>query len=174
MPTQRLRTLFLATAIGVLAGCGGSDDDGGAATAPTPSPAPPAATAIERYTGNWTVCNFDGPTASEFETLQVTRTSDTTASFTVDSKTYATSNCTGTVVRSDASSGTISIVGTKAIGTETVDKVNVAAGGSTEKQVFVVRGDGRFFTGIPTDETGSNPDAEGYPSALDNQPFVRP
>jgi hypothetical protein len=39
-------------------------------------------------------------------------------------------------------------------------------GSESEKQISVIRADGKFYAGIPAGEPGSTLDAEGYPGTL--------
>lgn len=178
MLIPQLRYLFLAIALGLLGGCGGGDDDTAAApAAPAPNPGPTApgvAVGIDKYVGSWTACIPEANSRSSRENLTVAKTGDASGSFTVAATEYSGTNCTGAPVRTENEAGSFTLIGTKTIGTETVDKVNIVVGNIQQKQVFVVRADGRFHTGIPTDEPGSAADAEGYPGAIEATGFSRP
>jgi hypothetical protein len=159
-----------ATLVGVLAGCGGGGDGDGDRL--FNGLTPPASAALEKYVGTWRNCAPVGAD-SELDTITITRTGETTANFSSTLTTHTGAGCTGTATASGAESGSITWSGTKTIGTETVDKIDILMGTKSEKQVAAVRADGTFHTGIPVGETGSNPDAQGYPGALDANGYTK-
>lgn len=156
-----LQVVASAALLLTLAACGGGGGGDG-----------DSLSALAKYVGTWRNCAPAGAN-SELDTMTITKTSDTTGTFSSTWSMHAGAGCTGAATESGVESGTITWVGTKTVGTETVDKLDVAMGTQTEKQIAVVHADGSFHTGIPADEPGSNPDAQGYPGAIDPNGYTK-
>lgn len=185
MAALNARLLGTLVMVAALAACGGgegsADTEGTGGTGSTGSTGGTEGTggtggttaaAADKYAGSWTACFSEGG-ASERENLVITKTGDTTLAFTFTATSHASADCSGSATGTETGSGTATLVGTKQVSGQTVDKANLVEGGMTEKQIFLIGSDGKFYTGFPTDEAGSNPDAEGYPGAIDPQGFSK-
>jgi hypothetical protein len=136
------------------------------------TPTTPTAASLDRYVGTWRAC-WPAGANSETEVLTITRTSDTTGNFTTTLTTHAGAGCTGAAVGAESGAGSLTWKGTKTVGSETVDKLEIVMGTQSEKQIAVLRADGKFYSGIAVGEPGSNPDAEGYPGAFETIGYTR-
>lgn len=193
MASTRTKSALIGSAlILVLGGCGGGGGGGtsttaagttantsgtgsgttttgsGGGTGSSGSGSTTTAAVVDKYVGSWlSTCNVQ-TSASTRELLTLAKTSDTTVSFTSVRTTYATLDCsgTGTVTKNETGAGTW--VGTKTIGTQTVDEVTTLQTGSTtvQKQVLVIGSDGKLYMGIQAGDPGAVIDANGYPSTL--------
>lgn len=152
---RSLIACFALVSTAVLTGCGGGGGDAG--------DAPPAA--IDKYIGTWSNCFRDASSsAKEIDTF--VKASATTANYTVVTDNYNSPDCTGVARTSETERGTMSLQGTKRIGTETVDQIIAADQTSgAVKQILVIRGNQLVF-GESVDNGGTL-DSNGYPTALD-------
>jgi hypothetical protein len=177
------RLLGTLVMVAALAACGGggsdSTDTGGTggtgsagSTGGTGGSGGATAAATDKYVGTWAAC-FSENGGSERENLVITKSSDTTLAFTFTATSYASSDCSGSATSTESGGGTATLVGTKQVGGQTVDKADLVEGSVTEKQIFLIGTDGKFYTGYPTDEAGANPDSEGYPGTIDPQGFSK-
>jgi hypothetical protein len=187
MAAQKIRFMSTLVMVAALAACGGGDGGssettgatGGTGSTGTTSSSGGTggtggtiATAVDKYVGTWTACFAEGG-ASDRENLVITKTGDTTLAFSFTSTSFASADCSGSATGTESGTGTATLVGTKQVAGQTVDKVNVFEGSLSEKQIFLIGSDGKFYTGYPTDEAGSNPDAEGYPGTIDPLGFTK-
>lgn len=158
---KNLNCVFPGLALAaLLTACGGGDDD------------PPFA--ADKYVGTWSMCTSTGATTSEKETLILVRgTAINTLDFTSSTTAHFAAGCTGFFGTPQTQTGTVTFNGTKVIGNETVDRVFIG-GGLGEKQVLVVRATSpqTMTTGRSSSEGGTL-DADGYPTTLDTNVFVR-
>jgi hypothetical protein len=131
----------------------------------------------DKYIGTWARCTATAdPTRWEKETLSISAgtTADTLA-FSDITAVYFTADCTGAFGTPQVDTGTISsFAGTKVIGFDTVDQVFIGNGGLGQKQIMVIRTTNplTLFTGRTAGDGGTL-DANGYPTTLDTQAFVR-
>lgn len=129
------------------------------------------ASPVDKYTGTWGGCfGFSSSAESEKEIVTITKTGNTTASVASSTTHHASTNCTGTVTRSKNSTLAVTFRGTKILGSDTVDKVEVVDNGVLEKTVLLIK-DGQFYTGRDAVDGGSF-DSEGYPTSLNPIPFT--
>lgn len=177
-PVRALLPALAALLLAALAGCGGGggspgtpggsgvSGSTGSSTGGSSTPTP----VVNKYVGTWVRCLATSSTGSTRETLALNRTSDTMMVFSDTQLTFNNLACTGTGAGQVTTTGTVQFVGaTKAIGSDTVDEVNITQTGSTtvQKQVLVIHSDGRLFTGVAAGSSGAVLDANGYPSTLD-------
>ena len=159
-----LAVLALVTA------CGGGGSSSDAPATPTPTP-PVVATDSSRYVGTWAQCHSTGATTSARETIVITAPSATTVAFTQTETTYASLNCAGAAAATTTSTGTGVFVGTKTVGADTVDKVNVTQRTTTNKQILLVTAT-TLKTGKGAND-GGVVDADGYPTTLETVSFTK-
>lgn len=156
-----IRALFTLALAALLTACGGGGDSDFAG---------------DKYIGTWAMCRQTGTAQWEKETLTITAgTTPNTLAFTSSTAAYFNAQCTGAFGTPQLESGTIgSFNGTKTIGFDTVDQVFIGNGGLGEKQVLVIRTTNplTLFTGRSASDGGTL-DANGYPTTLDTDPFVR-
>lgn len=149
---KQISSLASVLVLALLAGCGGSDDAD-----------------LARYIGTWATCTPGTGTATEKETLTLGTQSGNTLQFVSSTSIYLGPNCTGTSTILPPTTGTVAFNGSKAIGTEVVDKVIVTHDGTSDKDVVLVRSVSALtlLTGLTANQGGAV-DAEGYPVSLDN------
>jgi hypothetical protein len=145
---------LLASAALVACGGGGSS---------TPSTAIPSGDVADKYIGTWAVCVPDlvmQPAASKF-IFTFTKTSATSVSFLLKQETHNNSSCAG-AAPSTNTTGTFKFAGTKAVGADVADKIDVVttipAGGGKDLG---------FVSGNTMKLGDESSDANGYPNALD-------
>jgi hypothetical protein len=164
----------------LLVACGGGDDDESSTSTTTTTTttntttttgATTQNTATALYAGRWTVCTRE-QVGSQRENLEITRVSDTQATFVFTGQRFASTDCSGAVQSTDSGSGSIVLVGKGAVGGEVVDKVQITENNVTDKEVLAVRADGKLYVGRDAD-SGGTLDAEGYPTTFDTDPFTR-
>jgi hypothetical protein len=160
--TVSVIALFTAT----LVACGGGSSSG---TTPTT----PAATAdaIDKFVGVWVNCAATGTNTSSKTTLTFAKTSAASGSYTVQDQSYSASTvCAGTNTTS-SQTGTITHAGTKIVGADTVDKLDLATKtpvASNDKDIALISG-----TTLKLGDS-TTLDASGYPTALDAAvPFTK-
>lgn len=165
---------------GLLTACGGGSDDPAPAgssttTAPpattTPSTPTTSAGTAAKYAGTWGGCFSTGATTSRRETLVLTQTGPETASFAFSETNYAQLACAGAAGTTSADSGTVTFVGTKTIGADTVDMANITQGTAIQKQVFLLSGTSLKFGKQAGD--GGALDANGYPTTYETNPLTK-
>lgn len=151
-----ISTLAVSCTFLALVACGG----GGGDAAPAP-----AAVSADKYVGTWIHCEATGTSTSIKNTLIFTKTAATSLGYTAQEQSYtASATCTGTNTSSNQT-GSITIVGTKVIAADTVEKIDVAIStpvAGSDKDIALVAG--------TTLKLGNDTvlDANGYPTALDN------
>lgn len=153
-----LKSCFFAVSAAVLVACGGGDDT-----------EPSTASTVDKYIGTWS----DACDKGSQVVLTVTKTSDTVANVKSVITDYSDASCTVSPVVYETITGTMTIVGSKAIsGGITVDKIdsNVVStidGAATGKEIIKVSGN-QLETG-----TDAPLDAEGYPNQLSGVIFTK-
>ena len=158
-----LRSLMAVSACVSITACGGGDNPALPDTSVSPT-----STAAAGLVGEWVGCFNDG-TSSEGERFVFAESnpaSTNALAFTLEYKTYGSLDCSGIATSSDTASGTLTLDGTKSIGTATAERItfNVTTPApETFKQVFVI--DGNFIT--PGEDPTTDLDAQGYPNQLD-------
>lgn len=159
-----LAVLALVTA------CGGGGSSSDATVTPTTT-TPVVATDSSRYAGNWALCHSTGATTSTREAIAITATSATTVAFTQSETLFASLNCAGAAGATTTSTGTGVFVGTKTVGVDTVDKINVTQGTTTNKQILLVTATTLKSGKAPSD--GGVLDADGYPTTFETNAFTK-
>jgi hypothetical protein len=155
-----LRLLAGGVLLLLLTACGGGDGNaGGSAGGSVTSPS----AAVDNYAGTWVECVAGGTGGSEKNSMTFTKTGDTTMSLAISSRSFGTANCTGAEGPTLTDSGSVTFNGTKVIGSETVDRIDVVQSTGSFKQVLVIRADGRLYSG----NLSAGTDGQGYPNALD-------
>lgn len=160
-------------ALALLTGCGGGGDGSGTAgttTTTTTTTTTSTASAVDKYVGTWSGC-FAGVGGSFKETITITKSSDTVASYSFIGAEYASADCSGTSTGGDSGSGTATMVGTKTIGSETVDKVDMVESSLSEKQVLAIVG-AELVSGVAAAD-GGTVDADGYPNTLNGDGLTK-
>jgi hypothetical protein len=134
-----------------------------------------ASGATDKYVGSWGVCapvtNATNGVLSALTIFAFTKTGANTMNLSVDGKGFQAANCAGVAFNSFTGLGTalVTVNGTKLIGTQTVDRLDLAAvsrdipefNGSL-KDIALVSGNVLFLG------ASSLADTNGYPTALDN------
>jgi hypothetical protein len=154
-------SLLLTTA---LVACGGGDDGA-------------ASEAADKYVGRWSSACTDLSTAlgrpSAYQsTLTLRKTGATSYASKTANVEWANASCTGpaSLIVSESGATVFTIVGTKVIGSDTVDQLSYPLGGSlVGKSVALVSADGLSLR-------LGNPhavDSDGYPTTLDTSVFTR-
>lgn len=166
---KHLAILAGVSALTLLAACGGGGD-ATTATSTTTTTTTSTASAVDKYVGTWSGCFAEG-SGSQRETITITKSSDAVASYSFSGSGYASADCSGAATSSDSGSGTATMVGTKTIGSETVDKVDMAEGSLSEKQVLAIVGS-KLVSGV-TAADGGTVDADGYPNTLDTDGLTK-
>lgn len=144
----------------------------GADTAPAASDTPAAASgsdaaavAVEKYVGTWRLCNVRAGGGSAGSTISVSANSVSIAAFTSEESTFTTPDCTGAPASSETNIGTFTIVGTKTIAGQVVDKIRLSFPPDSIAQVFLIA-NGQLFIGLDEDDGGTR-DSEGFHNALE-------
>jgi hypothetical protein len=146
-----------------LVACGGGGGD-----------APAAATGVDKYVGAWGICQpVTGATngvLSAVEIFNYTKASESTLNLSIEIQGFKAAGCAGTVfnIIPNVGSATVTLNGTKLIGTQTVDRLNFVAKSATItefngnlKDVGLISGNTLSFG------ANSVADADGYPTQLD-------
>jgi hypothetical protein len=133
----------------------------------------PGASPVDKYVGTWNQCSRgSGSTDSEIETVTITKTGSTTASVADSTTRYASTNCSGAATGSKSRTLAVTFRGTKIVGVDTVDKVEVADATAVVKFLTVLLAkNGGLYTGREAGDGGAL-DSEGYPSSLYSTPFT--
>ena len=168
---MRKFTIYAATSVTVLtmlAACGGGGGD-----APASAP-PPVAAAADKYVGTWGTCGpvvaaTNGVVSARTE-YTFTKTSATGLNVSLGGSGFTAANCTGPVFNTipAIATGTIMLNGTKGVGANIVDKLDLnlisttAALNGAFKDIGFVSGTTLVFG------TTSAADAQGYPTVLDS------
>jgi hypothetical protein len=147
----------LLAVAGLLSACGGGDD-------------PAAGGSSGKYAGTWASACTDlssalGRPNSYKSTFVITSPDATKYTATGGNTEWANATCTGTgaPIAGESGSTTFTLVGTKTVGSDTVDKVTApGAGTTTLKNISFVSADGRS---LRLGGSGT-PDADGYPTVL--------
>lgn len=154
----------------LLTACGG----GGGGAAPA-APAP-VADATDKYVGAWGQCApvvgaTNGVLSARSEFV-FSKLSATGLLLSVNGSGYKTTNCTGAVFNTTpgVAKGSVTLNGTKTIGADTVDKMDIVL---TSASVATLNGSFKdialaTFTTLKFGATTAAADAQGYPSAIDN------
>jgi hypothetical protein len=128
---------------------------------------------IDAYVGTWVNCSPLGNTSSEKEVIVFTKTSATSVSWVDTTTEHNGTTCAGTGTNSTVDRGTLRTVGTKTIGTDVVDRVQIdITQSSTQTSTGLGSIDlGRtvvFINGniLRTGDYFAPFDSEGYPTAL--------
>lgn len=175
IPVRRLAGALLLVLLAACGGGGGGGDADGGTAAPGTTSTTPATTSetsnVDVYVGNWVACFMEGG-GSMRESLVITRTSDTSLTFTFTGQRFASTDCSGTAQSTDSGTGTATLTGKKTVGTEVADKVQITEGNVTDKDLLAVRADGKLYVGRDAD-SGGTVDADGYPNTFDTDPFTR-
>ncbi len=154
---MKIISIFVASCISLtLVACGGG---GGGEAAPV------ALVAADKYVGTWTHCEVNGTNASIKNTLVFTKTAAASLSYTAQEQSYTASTLCAGVNTSLNQTGSITIVGTKTIASDTVEKIDVAINApnaGSDKDIALITG----ATLKLGDDTAL--DANGYPTTLDN------
>jgi hypothetical protein len=164
-------------ALALVASCGGGDGDPAAGTSTSTTATSATDTTatsgvVDKYVGTWIgPCVSVGASEWEREAFTITKTGDTTFTFSSVNSIYASSSCSGTPTRSDSGTGTGTMRGTKTIGTDTVDKIDIVENGTVHKEVVLIK-DGKLYNGRAASEGGSV-DSEGYPATLETNGNTR-
>jgi hypothetical protein len=176
MAVHRHQPVLLAgaLALAVLAACGGGGGgDGTGLTSLTggtdsngSTGSTTSAAVVDKYVGTWVLCRPTGSMGSEREDLTLVKASDTMVDFSSTNTAFATTDCSGAQTGSQTDSGTATFVGSEALGTDTVDKIDIVQNGTPSKQVVVIRADGKFYSGVDV-SSGGPVDANGYPTTLE-------
>ena len=180
MKTLTFRALSVLAAV-LMTACGGGNDGPAAETsatttttlattetvATTTTTTVTATSFADKYVGTWSQgCGGFGPggIGSDKGSFTVTKTSDTTLSFSFTDTTYASNNCSGTPTKTESGTGAVTFRGTTTIGTDTVDKVDIVQGnGPINKELLAIK-NGQLFSS----RDNAPKDSEGYPTALDS------
>jgi hypothetical protein len=153
-----LKLGLIAASMAVLAACGNGGGNAGGGGNGVVSPA-------DKYVGAWdSACD----TSNERVFLTFTKQSDTVLAYTSSAKHYASPNCTGstTPVSSDVSL-IFTLVGTKTLGADIVDKVILASGVNPEEKNLIQLANNQLQFG----DAALDLDAEGFPNRLDTTIF---
>ena len=164
---MKLTQFLLAALVAAsLAACGGDGND-----AP---PAIPAGSA-DKYVGTWSNCapvaGATNGVVSARTDFVFAKTAPTALSLSLDGTGFSVAGCSGTVISTikGLATGSATILGTKALTSgETVDLINL----SVTSTIPELNGDAQeiAFVSGSTLKLGAAtaPDAQGYPTALDN------
>lgn len=162
----------------VLASCGGgsgtgttSNSSGGSGTGATTTAAGGGGTStsavVDKYVGTWVgPCSSTGTSTAEIEMLALQKVTDTSMNATDTQNNYNSLNCSGGPVTTKTNTSAGTWVGSKTIASgETVDEINVVQNGQTQKQIIVIKADGKLYTGLQAPD--GTVDTNGYPNTLD-------
>lgn len=131
----------------------------------------PGASPVDKYVGSWSKCSRGtGSTDSEKETVTIAKAGSTTASAANSTVHYASTNCSGAVTRSRSATLAVTFCGTKIVGADTADKIEISEAGVVRLTVVLVRNGGPYSGREASD--GGGVDSEGYPTSLDPIPLV--
>jgi hypothetical protein len=170
---MKLFLLFASVAVATtLIACGGGGSD-------APAPAP-ASSGTDKYVGTWGNCSVAPANPNGVMSVNVmyvlSKNSANAVSFSLDSMGFSGSNCSGNVLTNPKgiATGTITVNGTKIIGSSTVDRIDVSSNSTNPnlngsyKDVALLAGNQLQFGGAGT------ADGEGYPNQLDTSfPFTK-
>ena len=125
---------------------------------------------VDKYIGTWVAC---APADGGFErdTLALNKSGASTMVFSETRFNFPSPDCTGNGTQvGDTATGSFLFVGTKTIGGQTVDKIDITTTGSgtRTRQVIVIASDAKLHFGLT-----SSVDANGYPDSLDSVGWVR-
>ncbi len=168
---MKIRNLaLLSVMVTTLVACGGGGGDTPVASAP-----PMAAGPADKYVGAWGACqNITGGTNGAVSVridFVFTKIAPSGMSFSLNGMGFTSPNCGGGVVNpiDGLATGTMVLNGTKSIGVDVVDRLDVVGTSTTNpelngpaKDLALVAGNTLRFGGA------SAVDAQGYPTALDN------
>jgi hypothetical protein len=155
----------LLAVAGLLSACGGGDDDAAAGAN------------SGKYVGTWASTCTDlssalGRPNSYKSTFVITAPDAGKYTATGGNTEWANATCsgTGTPIAGESGSTTSTIVGTKTVGSDTVDKVTYPGSGTvTLKNISFVSADGRS---LRVGGSGT-PDADGYPTVLNATVYTK-
>jgi hypothetical protein len=163
------------SALALLASCGGGGDGSTApsttaTTAPTTTTSTSTSTSTsadvaDKYVGTWVGCSAAG-SGSQQETDVISKQNATTIGATVSNVSFAAPGCSGPAGTTKNQIGTAVFVGTKTIGTSTVDEVIFTSGANVQKNVVLATATTLTF-GVQA-QSGGTVDADGYPTTLDS------
>jgi hypothetical protein len=138
-----------------LTACGGGGDDD-------------SSSAADKYVGTWvSTCMLDADTnvSARFIT-KITKQSASVIDMAVKVQGFTSTNCSGSVAYEDSSlSSTITLTGTKKIGSKTVD---TAIGNNDFGQDIMLREENTLYFG----DSDVAADAAGYPTAIDYSNYM--
>jgi hypothetical protein len=167
MANYKLLPIFVVTTL--LVACGGGSD------APALAGAPIAAGPADQYVGTWSNCQpvtgaTNGVVSARTDFVFV-KTAPAVLSVTVNGAGFAAANCAGNAINvlNGLATATVTLNGTKSIGTDTVDRLDIVGvsqsipmlNGTVKELGFVSGNTLKFSAGTATDP-------QGYPTALDN------
>ena len=167
---MKLSTLFSLVAMAAtLAACGG----GGGGDTAAPAAVLPAG-AADKFVGSWAHCDpVTGATNGVLSAKTVfayTKTGATTLNVSVDGVGYKAANCAGTAFNNitGVATATVTLNGTKLIGTQTVERLDMVGKSATItalngnfKDIALVTATTMLFG------ASSAADANGYPTVID-------
>ena len=175
MAPRFARSFFLASALAAgLAGCGGGGgspgNTGGGGGGSTDGGGGSTPRSLAQYIGTWRFCQAD-TTSSIADVITLTAGAGSTVlNFSEAQSSYTSTDCSGTATgpATVVNSGSLTSAGTKTIGGETADKVDVTftAGGSGT-DLLIIRSDSKLYTG------NTVADADGYPAGIDTTGYTR-
>lgn len=154
--------------LGTSAGTGSGTGTGTGGTGTGSGTTTTTADVVDKYVGTWVQCKANGSTSSSSDSLTITKSTATTVSFSDTHKDFATTNCSGTAGGTSSQAGTATWVGTKMVGSLTVDEINIQPTGQPlQKQIIVIESDGKLYSGVQASD-GGTVDANGYPNTLES------
>jgi len=166
---MRLLGVFLLSS--ALARCGGG---GGGGSEPPPSSGTGSGgvtqrDVIDKYVGTFPYMRCS-PSASQYAAADVSlvKTGGSSANYSVQTRYYNGSQCTGSAVRTTSETGTVTCSGTKLIGAETFDKCILSGATGSAKQIFAIRASGAE---LAIGDLFVDLDAEGYPTVVSTAPL---
>ncbi len=123
--------------------------------------------AIDKYVGTWLgECDT---TFRERTRFVASKSSDTVASFSALTTQYSDTACSTNASTVDTTTGTFTLNGTKTVGADTVDKIDVSANSSSTGSVSykdVIKFTPTQFQ-LGNTDSGAPLDLQGYPNQLD-------
>ena len=162
-----------STILTMLVACGGG---GGDSTPVVPTsgstPAQPVAAVdvVDKYVGTWAVCvpgTAPAPGSSIKEVQTFTKASAASTAYSATQTQYIGTTCAGTPTYTIADTGTSTFIGTKSVGTTTVDTVTNA---SSARPTVEDKGISAIVSGqLRVGDNVSAKDSDGYPTALDTK-----
>lgn len=125
----------------------------------------------DKYIGTWVRCLVTGGSTAQQDTLVLNKSTDTSMVFSDTLINYNNTTCVGTGAQQAPTTGNVTWVGSKSIGSETVDEITIQTNGVVPiaKQVIEIRTDTKLYLG----DTTSTVDANGYPNAIDPNGFTK-